>query len=127
PEARRLAVQAAQNYLGSKTEAPGYVGIFGIDLAMSPFAPFTRNTRVLKEGLDRMAQRATSTLNSQEAREKASALEQASATSAATTAAAEASAGAGGSNVGTRSGGAEPAPEQADGHPRLGARRPGPA
>jgi VWFA-related protein len=114
PEARRLAVQAAENYLGSKTEAPGYVGIFGIDLAMSPVAPFTRNVRVLRQGLDKMGQRATSTLNSQEARDKAVALEQAAGAAAATTAAAEASAGAGGSGVGTGSGDALLAQMQAN-------------
>jgi hypothetical protein len=30
PEARRLAVQAAQGYLGTKEEAPDFIGIFGI-------------------------------------------------------------------------------------------------
>jgi VWFA-related protein len=114
PEARRLAVQNAQNYLGSRTEAPGYVGIFGIDLAMSPYAPFTRSTRVLKQGLDKMAQRATSTLNSQEAREKATSLEAAADAAGATTAAAEASAGAGGANVGTGTGDAMLAQMQAN-------------
>ena len=43
PEARRLAVQAAQGYLGTKEEAPDYIGIFGIDLSMTAYAPFTRN------------------------------------------------------------------------------------
>ena len=114
PEARTLAVLAAQGYLGSKAEAPGYIGIFGIDLAMSPFAPFTRNTRILKQGLDRMGQRATTTLNSVEAREKATKLEQAAGAAASTTAAAEASAGAGGSNVGTGTGDALLAQMQAN-------------
>ena len=76
-ESRKLAVQAAQNYLGTRSEAPGYVGIFGIDLALSPYAPFTRDLNVLKAGLDKMAQRATSTSNSKDSREKAVALEQA--------------------------------------------------
>src|SRR5436305_7358358 len=31
-ESRKAAVQAAQSYLGARSEAPGYVGIFGIDL-----------------------------------------------------------------------------------------------
>jgi VWFA-related protein len=46
PEARRLAVKAAQSYLGNKAEAPNYIGIFGIDLAMTPYAPFTRSAHV---------------------------------------------------------------------------------
>jgi len=114
PEARKLAVGNAQRYIGSRTEAPGYVGIFGIDLAMSPFAPFTRNLQVLKQGLDRMAQRATSTLNSDEARDKATKLEQAAGSAAAATSAAEGAAGAGGSNVGTGAGDAMLAQMQAN-------------
>ena len=42
PEARTLAVQAAQSYLGSKDEIDQYFGIFGVDLALAPYAPFTR-------------------------------------------------------------------------------------
>ena len=66
PEARRLAVQAAQGYLGNKVEAPGYIGIFGVDLAMTPYAPFTRNARVLREALTKMASRGSSSFNSPE-------------------------------------------------------------
>src|SRR5262245_28412644 len=114
PEGRTLAVLAAQGYLGSRAEAPGYIGVFGIDLAMSPFAPFTRNTRILKQSLDRMGQRSSTTLNSVEAREKAVKLEQAAGAAAATSAAAEASAGAGGSSVGTGTGDAMLAQMQAN-------------
>jgi VWFA-related protein len=114
PEARQLAVQASQGYLGSKPEAPGYVGVFSIDLAMSPLAPFTRNMHVLKAALDKMAQRATTTSGSQEARDKATSLEQAAASASQGTAAAEASAGAGGSNVGTGAGDAMLAQMQAN-------------
>ena len=53
PEARRLAVQAAQAYLGTKEEAPNYIGIFGIDLALTPYAPFTRNALRAAAGADR--------------------------------------------------------------------------
>jgi len=114
PEARRLAVLAAQNYLGARTEAPGYVAIFGIDLAMSPLAPFTRSTRVLKQALDKLAQRATANFDSKEARDKATALEQAADASGATAAAAEASAGAGGNSVGGAAGDAMLAQMAAD-------------
>ena len=62
PEARRLAVQAAQSYLGTQTETPGYVGIFGVDLALTPYAPFTRNARVLRQALDKMASRGSASL-----------------------------------------------------------------
>jgi VWFA-related protein len=114
PESRKLAVVAAQNYLGTRSEAPGYVGIFGIDLALSPYAPFTRDLRVLKAGLDKMAQRATSTSNSKDSREKAVALEQAADAAGAGAAAAEAAAGPGGSNVGTGTGDAMLAQMQAN-------------
>ncbi len=66
PEARRLAVQAAQNYLGGREEAPGFIGVFGIDLALTPYAPFTRNTRVLRQALSTVASRGSSSFNSPE-------------------------------------------------------------
>jgi VWFA-related protein len=113
-ESRQLAVKAAESYLGTRSEAPGYVGIFGIDLALAPYAPFTRETRVLKSGLDKMAQRATSTSNSKDAREKAVALEKAADAEGVTAGAAEAGAGRGGANVGTGAGAAKLAQMQAD-------------
>jgi VWFA-related protein len=70
PEARRLAVKAAQGYLGTKEEAPGYIGIFGVDLALTPYAPFTRNAYVLRQALDRMSSRASSSFNSPEQRQQ---------------------------------------------------------
>jgi VWFA-related protein len=80
PEGRRLAVQAAQNYFGGNEQAPGYVGIFGIDLALTPFTPFTRNVRLLRQGLDRMASRGSASFNSPEQRQqKANADQQAAA------------------------------------------------
>jgi len=66
PEARRLAVQAAQSYLGGREEAPGFIGVFGIDLALTPYAPFTRNTRVLRQALSTIASRGSSSFNSPE-------------------------------------------------------------
>jgi VWFA-related protein len=105
---------AAENYLGTKAQLSGYVGIFGIDLALSPIAPFTRDGKVLKAALDRMAQRATGNFSSQEAREKATALEQAADAAAATAASQEAAAGAGGNGVGTGAGAAMLAQMQAN-------------
>jgi VWFA-related protein len=66
PEARRLAVQASQGYLGTGEQSPSYIGIFGVDNAMTPFAPFTRSVRVLRQALDRMGKRASSNFNSPE-------------------------------------------------------------
>ncbi len=58
PEAQRLAVQAAQGYLGNKEETPIYIGIFGVDLALTPYAPFTRNASMLRQALTKMCGRA---------------------------------------------------------------------
>jgi VWFA-related protein len=76
PEARRLAVQAAQNYFGSKEEAPGYVGIYGIDLGLAPYAPFTRNARTLRQALTKMMSRASASFNSSDQREQKAAADQ---------------------------------------------------
>jgi VWFA-related protein len=80
PEARRLAVQAAQNYFGSKEETPGYVGIFSIDLGLTPYAPFTRNSRVLQQALTKLASRASASFNNREQREQRSSADQQAAT-----------------------------------------------
>jgi VWFA-related protein len=114
PESRKLAVKAAQNYLRSKSEMSGYVGIFGVDLALLPYAPFTRDVAVLKAGLDKMAARATSTSNTKDARDQAATLEQAAQAAAAGAAAQEAAAGPAGSNVGTGTGDAMLAQMQAN-------------
>ena len=113
-ESRKRAVHSAQEYFGAKDEAPGYVGLFSIDLALSPFAPFTRDIHALREGLNRMAERATSDYNGAENRDKAAQLEQAADAISQTTAQQEASAGRGGSNVGTGTGDAMLAQMQAN-------------
>lgn len=66
PEARRLAVQAAQGYLGNNDEGPGYIGIFGVDLSLTSYSPFTRNARVLREALTKMGSRSSASFNSPE-------------------------------------------------------------
>jgi VWFA-related protein len=63
PEARRLAVQAAQRYIGSKQETSAYTGIFTIDLALTPFAPFTRDLRALERALERVGKGASASFN----------------------------------------------------------------
>ena len=60
PEARRLAAQAARNYLGNKEESPNFIGVFGIDLSLAPYAPFTRNAVALRQALDNMVKSASS-------------------------------------------------------------------
>ena len=95
PDARRLAVQASQKYLGNKDEAPGYVGIFGIDLALTPYAPFTRNARVLRQALNKMDSRASSTFNNAGQNERRSSLDAQAAAAGQAAAAAESAGGAG--------------------------------
>lgn len=80
PEARRLSVLAAQNYFGKQEEAPGYVGIFGTDLGLTAYVPFTRSVRALRQGLDKMASRGSATFNSPEDQQKMADLDQQSQT-----------------------------------------------
>jgi VWFA-related protein len=103
PEARRLAVQAAQRYFGSKEEAPGYVGIFGIDLALTPYAPFTRTSRTLQQGLTKLMSRASASFNNPEQREQKATADQ---TAAAANQAAAGVAAAGGPGASTAMGSA---------------------
>jgi VWFA-related protein len=63
PDARRRAVQAAQSYLGTNEETRDYMGIFGIDVGFTPFAPFTRKVRVLRQALAKMETRASASFN----------------------------------------------------------------
>jgi VWFA-related protein len=114
PESRKLAVKAAQNYFGTKEDAPGYVGIFSVDLGLAPFAPFTRDVHVLRAALNKMAERATADYGGKDARDKAAQLEQQADAASQTTAQQESSAGRGGSNVGTGAGDAMLAQMQAD-------------
>ena len=76
PEGRRLAIQASQSYLGTQAETPSYIGVFGVDLALTPYAPFTRNARVVRQALDRMASRGSSSFNSPEQRQQRNSADQ---------------------------------------------------
>ena len=76
PEGRRLAIQASQSYLGTQAETPSYIGVFGVDLALTPYAPFTRNARVVRQALDRMASRGSSSFNSPEQRQQRTSADQ---------------------------------------------------
>jgi VWFA-related protein len=97
PEARTLAVQAAQSYLGSKDEIDQYFGIFGVDLALAPYAPFTRNVRVLRQALERVSARASASFNSPEQQQQKANADQQAAAAGQQAAAAIAAAGPGGS------------------------------
>lgn len=112
PEARRLATQAARAYVGDDAEAPAYIGVFGIDLAMTPYVPFTRNGHVLRKTLDELARRGSASFNNAEQAEQRAAANQQAAGAAAAAAAAQAGAGAGNSG-GTAAGDAQLAQMQA--------------
>ncbi|HXW05130.1 MAG TPA: VWA domain-containing protein [Vicinamibacterales bacterium] len=115
PEARRLAVQAAQNYLGNREETPSYIGIFGVDLSLASYAPFTRNARILRQALDRLATRASASFNSADRQQQLANAERQAAASSQTADAAVAGAGAGNSGgVGTAAGAAMLAQMEAD-------------
>ena len=103
PEAQRLAVQAAQSYLGTKEEAPMYIGIFGVDLALTPYAPFTRNASVLRQGLTRMSGRAATSFGGAERAQQKAAADRAASAAGQTVASAAA---AGGPGVGAAMGSA---------------------
>ena len=66
PEGRKRAVQAARAYLGDKEEMQNYIGIFGIDLSLSPVVPFTRNGYAVRQALDRIASGSTAGFNAPE-------------------------------------------------------------
>ncbi|MEO6238628.1 MAG: VWA domain-containing protein [Vicinamibacterales bacterium] len=103
PEARQLAVKAAMGYIGAQTETPSYIGIFGVDLSLSSYAPFTRNGGVLRQALERIGGRATSSLNGAD-QQRARALADQRATAAAAAAEAGVASAGQGSGGGTGKG-----------------------
>jgi VWFA-related protein len=97
PEAQRLAVTAAQNYLGTKEEVPNYIGVFGVDLALTPYAPFTRNASTLRQALAKVGSRSSSASNSPERQQARANADRAAAGAAQTAASAAATGGPGAS------------------------------
>jgi VWFA-related protein len=114
PEGRRRAVRAAQNYVGDREELANYIGIFGIDLSLSPLAPFTRNGIAVRQALHAMATGGTSGFNSPEQQQQRASAEQQAAVASQAAAAGAAAGGPGASNaVGTNPGAAQLAMMQA--------------
>jgi len=95
PEARRLAVRAAQGYLGTNRQAPDYIGVFGVDLALTPYAPFTRDREVLRQALDKIASHASARFNAADQHDEKAAADQRAAVAEQTIARAAATGGAG--------------------------------
>jgi VWFA-related protein len=109
PESRRIAAQAARSYLGAKEESADFVAVFGIDLSLTPFVPFTRNAVALRKALDAMVNSASAGFNSPESRQAiAEATKQATTAAEASSAATGAAGGpAGAASVGTAPGAAQ--------------------
>ena len=99
PEGRRRAVQAAQSYVGDREELANYIGIFGIDLTLSPLSPFTRNGIAVRQALNWMATGGTSGFNTAEMQQARTNAEQAAAQAARSAASAAAAGGPGASGA----------------------------
>ena len=61
PEGRQLAVKAARAYVSEKDPLPSMMGVFGVDLAFTPYAPFTKDREALQKALDTVETRASAT------------------------------------------------------------------
>ena len=97
PEGKQLAVKAARTYVTQKEPLPSLVGVFGIDLAFTPYAPFTKDPAVLSKALDTIESRASATFGVD--KERQARVDQEAAMTQATADAATAGAGAGGSGA----------------------------
>jgi len=99
PEARQVAMKAAKTYLGDKKETPNYMGVFGIDLSLKSYTPFTRSAEELRKGIDTIDSRASASFGIDKDRLKA--VQQAADAAQNATDSAAAGAGAGGSGMGS--------------------------
>ena len=95
PEGRQLAVKAARAYVSEKDPLPSMMGVFGIDLAFTPYAPFTKDRETLQKALDTIETRASTTFGMD--RERKARIENNAAT---TQQQADAAASGGGANQG---------------------------
>lgn len=74
PDARVLAHKAALGYLGDGKVAKNVVGVFGIDLSLVFYQPFTRDGDALRNGIEQATGRATSQFNGREQQASAQAM-----------------------------------------------------
>ena len=63
PDAKALAYKAALGYIGDAKNAKNVVGVFGIDLSLIFYQPFTRDGGLLRKAVEDAVGRATSTYN----------------------------------------------------------------
>jgi VWFA-related protein len=94
PDAKSLAYKAALNYIGQGSTAKNVVGVFGIDLSLIFYQPFTRDGDALRKAVEDAVGRATS--GSQSGRSAAVKAAQAADAAQATLSAQESAAGQGG-------------------------------
>lgn len=108
PEGRQLAVKAARAYVTEKDPLPSMMGVFGIDLAFTPYAPFTKDRETLQKALDTIETRASTTFGMEP--ERKARIEN----NAATTQQQADAAGGGGANQGSSGAAAQLAQMEAD-------------
>jgi VWFA-related protein len=60
PEGRALARTAALGYIGNGEVASNTIAVFGVDLALTLYQPFTRDAALLKKSIETAGERATS-------------------------------------------------------------------
>jgi len=94
PDAKALAHKAALNYIGQGATANNVVGVFGIDLSLIFYQPFTRDGDALRKAVEDAVGRATS--GSQSSRSAAVQAARAADAAQATLQAQESAAGQGG-------------------------------
>jgi VWFA-related protein len=73
PEARSLAHKAALGYVGDGKVANNIVAVFGIDLSLIFYQPFTRDADLLRKGIEAAGARSTSQYGSTAEQQRASA------------------------------------------------------
>jgi VWFA-related protein len=54
PDARKRAREAALAYLGSEIRPDDFVGVFGIDLSLRAAQPFTNDTQLVRQAVERI-------------------------------------------------------------------------
>ena len=95
PEARRRALRAAESYVGDAQETSNYIGVFGVDLGLTPLVPFTRNGYAVRQALARWERGGAPGFNSPELQQQRADAEQQAASAGQTAATAQAAGGPG--------------------------------
>jgi VWFA-related protein len=70
-EARSLAYKAAMAYVGDGKVANNIIAVFGIDLSLELYQPFTRDADLIRKGIDAAGGKATSQFGNSRAQQRA--------------------------------------------------------